>query len=71
MKTKLAAAAALALLAACGSDPQPGDLTAEESDQLNEAAAMLDNADAIPVSEDAAASTGEVLVADEPGNGAE
>lgn len=66
MKKELVAVAALALLAACGSDPQPGDLTAEESDQLNEAAAMLDNADAIPVSEDAAANSGEVLVVDEP-----
>ena len=35
--------ATLALLAGCGGEPE-GPLTAEESDQLNEAAAMLDAA---------------------------
>ena len=34
--------AALALLAACGQEEGVGGLTAEESRQLNEAAAMLD-----------------------------
>ena len=34
--------AALALLAACGQEEGAGGLTAEESRQLNEAAAMLD-----------------------------
>ncbi len=38
----LAAAASLALLAACGGDRNEGELTAEESQQLNEAAEMLD-----------------------------
>lgn len=37
-----AALPALLILAACGSDPQPGGVTAGESKALNEAAAMLD-----------------------------
>ena len=40
----LTACAALALLAGCGRGDPEGPLTAEESDQLNEAAAMLDAA---------------------------
>ncbi|HEY9553843.1 hypothetical protein [Allosphingosinicella sp.] len=35
---------ALALLAACGQEEGAGGLTTEESQQLNEAAAMLDSA---------------------------
>ena len=36
--------AALTLLAGCGQGSEPGGVTAEESQQLNEAAAMLDAA---------------------------
>jgi hypothetical protein len=64
--------AALTLLAACGQDKGAGGLTAEESRQLNEAAAMLDEApDAFPTEEarlggDAApAEAGELPVAEE------
>ena len=41
--------AALVLVAACGRDEGTGGLSADESRQLNEAAAMLDSApDALP-----------------------
>jgi hypothetical protein len=45
MKTKLMLPllAALALLAACGSDEGRGGLTAEEERQLDDAASMLDD----------------------------
>ncbi len=58
MNKQLISAAALAFLAACGSNAPSGDLTADESQQLNEAAAMLDdNSEAVAVSEDAAANS--------------
>ena len=60
-----------ALLASCGSEPE-GGVTAEESRQLNEAAAMLDSkSDTLIASDETGlangetAETGEVLVSDE------
>jgi hypothetical protein len=41
------ALAALALLGACGEEPDTGGLTAEESRELDEAANMLDTAPAV------------------------
>jgi len=48
---RIAIMVALAVpLASCGGGPEPGGLTEEESRQLNEAAAMLDAAEAeLPV----------------------
>lgn len=56
MTKKLLAAAMLAALAGCHGRQPSGDLSADESRQLNEAAAMLDdNVEMVPASEDAAA----------------
>lgn len=67
MNKLIAALAVLPLLAACGGSEESGDLTADEARQLNEAAAMLDeNVEAVAVSEDAAANSGDVLVSDAP-----
>ena len=44
--------AGAALLAACGGGEGEGGLTAEENDELNEAAAMLDNGGTIDASAD-------------------
>jgi hypothetical protein len=57
--------ATLALLAACGQEQGVGGLTAEESQQLNEAAAMLD-ADSNGFAPEAR--TGELPVIDEDGS---
>lgn len=71
-RSGFAAIIALAMLTACGDGGEPGGVTAEESRQLNEAAAMLDAAPdtAIPTDEtglaNAAADTGDVLVTAEP-----
>jgi hypothetical protein len=73
------ALAALALLAACGGG-ETGGVTAEESQQLNEAAEMLDAAPDTLVAADesglgngeaavAPADTGDVLVADNRADG--
>ncbi len=60
------------LLTACGSGAPSGDLTADESRQLNEAAAMLDaNSEDVAVSEDAAAKGGTAAGVDQPVNAAE
>ena len=40
--------AAAALLASCGQQENPGGLTAEENDELNQAAEMLDSAETLP-----------------------
>lgn len=66
MRKLILAAWALPLLTACGSGDEPGKLSAEETRQLDEAAAMLDNADDIPVSEDAAANATEQTVIIDP-----
>lgn len=53
---RIAAAALLLTLAGCGEDSPTGGLTADESRQLNEAAAMLDDAPAaLPTNEPAPA----------------
>ena len=58
MTRKLLAAAMLAALAGCGDRQPSGELSADESRQLNEAAAMLDeNVEMVPPSEDAAANS--------------
>ena len=59
-------AGALACLTACGADEDKDALSPEESRQLDEAAAMLDNAADVPVSEDAAANTTEQTVIIDP-----
>jgi hypothetical protein len=70
MKTHLLGAALL--LTACGGGQPSGELTADESRQLNEAAAMLDaNSEDIAVSEDAAANSGAVMVVDQSANAAQ
>jgi hypothetical protein len=62
MRTRLIAASLLAV-AACGEEQGAGGVTADESRQLNEAAAMLDEApDAIAVDEEATAETGQMVV---------
>ena len=51
-KSFAALLAGAALLGACGSGGSEGGLTAEENDELNEAAAMLDNGGTIDASAD-------------------
>jgi hypothetical protein len=58
-----------ALLAGCGGEPE-GGVTAEESDQLNEAAEMLESEDTLIAGDETGlangetANTGDVLVSD-------
>jgi hypothetical protein len=78
-KLVMAAGAALFALAACGSEENPGGLSAEENRELNNAAEMLDaSPDSLIASDEAtlgngeepSAETGDVLVADPGANGA-
>lgn len=65
MTRKLLAFAMLATLAGCGDSQPSGELSADESRQLNEAAAMLDeNVEMVPASEDAAANVATPTPAD-------
>lgn len=63
--------AAVLAIGACGSNESESGVTAEESQQLNEAAEMLDAADALPADEtglgignEAGGETGDLMVAD-------
>jgi hypothetical protein len=75
-----AAGAALFMLSACGSEDNPGGLSAEENRELNNAAEMLDaSPDSLIASDETtlgngdepSAETGDVAVADEGANGAQ
>lgn len=48
MRARMILVAALGLLAACREQPGPGELTAEDQRQLDEAAAMLDSSETTP-----------------------
>lgn len=65
MRKVVMAAVLLSSLAACQRSEAPGNLTSEESNQLDDAAAMLDNADAVAVSEDATANGADATVSDD------
>lgn len=66
MRKLIIAAAALPLLAGCSGGAEPGDLSAEESRQLDEAAAMLDNAENGVVSGEAGDEEYEQIVIEDP-----
>ena len=76
--TMAAAAAALAMLTACGGEENAGGLSAEENRELNNAAEMLDaSPDSLVATDDAAlgngeenAETGDLPVVDEGTNAA-
>lgn len=64
---KMFAAAALTMaLAACDGEPGPGGVTAEEAEQLNEAADMIDvSSDSLSAGDDETLGNGEEPIAEE------
>ena len=58
--TRMIAAALTIALAACNGEPGPGGVTAEEAEQLNEAADMIDvSSDSLTAGEDETLGNGE------------
>jgi len=64
--TKMIAAALISALGACNSEPGPGGVTAEEAEQLNEAADMIDvSSDSLTAGEDETLGNGEEPIAED------